>query len=494
MYRSTNPLVEAVVSGTFQTRCDLASMNNASIDNIVDGHGNTLLHLAVSHGQTVVCRALIENGASRLKRNYANNTAIMTAVSSGWFSVMVLLDNPPVGFIAGQNHASFASINHPTHISLDGITPLMMAAQHRRMMIPTIITILIRSGFDRAVADKINGETALMKAVCTGNRENVSALLETMKAVCTGNRENVSALLKTRDETDPMDASKVQRNATPEDHVFVQDNQGNTALHHVMTHVHVTHDDRINITFHLLQSGVTNLVNMINNEFNTALHIAVNRRLGSGVLTLLIQGGADPMIDSGDHICPLFNAIHIRSINNIPIQVLMGRDTHHFGDWFRMNSRDRWNRTPLLAAIEYENFHILKFMMEHGADLQAFCSISGNTALHWAAGKGRISLCKMIINLGGFNGHKNQKDRTPLEHVGLEPNDTDSDSDDEREMKEIDATACWALLHETAEIVAERNLALFQALHNRLGVACRIRRLGEELLRDILELAHGFDA
>ncbi len=466
MYRSTNPLVEAVVSGTFQEGCDLSSMNNASIDNIVDGHGNTLLHLAVSHGQTVVCRALIENGASRLKRNYANNTAIMTAVSSGWFSAMVLLDNPPVGFIAGQNHASFASINHPTHISLDGITPLMMAAQHRRMMIPTIITTLIRSGFDRAVADKINGETALMKAVCTGNRENVSALL------------------KTRDETDPMD----------QDHVFVQDNQGNTALHHVMTHVHVTHDDRINITFHLLQSGGTNLVNMINNEFNTALHIAVNRRLGSGVLTLLLKGGATPMIDYGDHICPLFNAIHIRSINNSPIKVLMGRDTHHFGDWFRMNSRDRWNRTQLLAAIEYENFHILKFMMEHGADLQAFCSISGNTALHWAAGKGRISLCKMIINLGGFNGRKNQKDRTPLEHVGLEPNDTDSDSDDEREMKEIDATACWALLHETAEIVAERNLALFQALHNRLGVACRIRRLGEELLRDILELAHGFDA
>ena len=470
MLRFTNPLIIAATSGSCQLVCDLLQIDNSSINHRVDVHGNTLLHLAASRGEVDICRALIRNGASRLKRNNANNTAIMNTVISGHFTAMIVINSPPIDFVEGQPNALFADMNHPTHMSLDGKTPLMMAAQEAD---GKMIETLIDNGFDRCATENISGETALMIAVCAGNRGGVSAMLRT--------------------SPDNMDR----------DHILIRCTKGKTALHHAMTQVGLTSNERILITGELIIARGKDLINMINNKYNTAFHIAVNLRHPIRILNLLIEGGADPMVDSGDHICPLFKAIHIRSSNTTAVQTLLTRGEPVYvgfpysggAPWFGLlNSRDRWNRTPLLAAIEYENFHVVEFMINQGADLQAYCSISGNTALHWAAGKGRISLCGLIIKRGGFNGRKNIHGHTPLQSVGLIANEIDSDPEDEEEMKQVNPVACETLLQETAVIATEKNLAFFMALHKRLGESCSTKQISTDSLRYILELAHGYGA
>jgi ankyrin repeat protein len=57
-------------------------------------------------------------------------------------------------------------------------------------------------------------------------------------------------------------------------------------------------------------------------------------------------------------------------------------------------------QTPLMIAVFYDTEQAVAKLIERGADLEAFDE-DGETALHWAAGCGTESLCKVLVQIIG---------------------------------------------------------------------------------------------
>ncbi len=64
-----------------------------------------------------------------------------------------------------------------------------------------------------------------------------------------------------------------------------------------------------------------------------------------------------------------------------------------------VNELDAYGFTPLIEAAivnRPESVEIAKLLLSHGADIQGV-SITGHTALHWAAENNNLALCKLLL-------------------------------------------------------------------------------------------------
>jgi len=460
MFRIMEPLTRAVKTGSLETLSAELRQDIKKINIPVDLDANTLLHIAASRGDFSKCILLMRHGASQCMRNGNGNTAIIEAVI-GKHRVAVSILNRTWNnddHIAGQSHPPFADINDPVHVTPQGETVLMIAAkQHNN---GEMLRLLVRL-LNRCVVDKTNGKTALMMAVCAGLPENVQII--------------ATSRLHDIDNT----------------HVSIRDNRGMTALHLAMT-TEMRNDVRYHTTMHLIHGGGEPLINMGNGNLFTALHLAVNLRHEQNIIALLVRGGANIHANAGLKGTPFFTAMR----RNRPsvCKILLKRGTKD--KYTELETRDALGKTALLEATKYENNRVVHLLLNKGANCQAYCDYYGSTALHWAAGYGKLNICKEIIHMGGFNRHKNRERMTPMECTHLyELDTTDSDADEDPNSWEfVDAGACRTLLERTAELISERIQAFAQSQHDRLGANSGARVLSSEIVKMIHDEAHGKDA
>lgn len=86
--------------------------------------------------------------------------------------------------------------------------------------------------------------------------------------------------------------------------------------------------------------------------------------------------------------------------------------------------RDKAGCTPLLIASQYGHADLVAFLIKRGADPSAVDS-SLDTALHWAAYKGSVPVCGLLLYLNGIVNHLDLKDsfgQTPLHLAALRGN------------------------------------------------------------------------
>ncbi len=86
-----------------------------------------------------------------------------------------------------------------------------------------------------------------------------------------------------------------------------------------------------------------------------------------------------------------------------------------------INSRDKSGCSPLLIAAQYGHADLAAFLIKRGADPHAVDD-SLDTALHWAAYKGAVPVCGLLLHLNGIRGHLEMVDKfgqSPLHLASL---------------------------------------------------------------------------
>ena len=89
-----------------------------------------------------------------------------------------------------------------------------------------------------------------------------------------------------------------------------------------------------------------------------------------------------------------------------------------------IDATDSSGCTPLLIAAQYGHPDLAAFLIRRGADPAATDS-SRDTALHWAAYKGTVEVCGMLLHMGGAEGRLDGTDafgQTPLHLAALRGN------------------------------------------------------------------------
>jgi uncharacterized membrane protein len=91
---------------------------------------------------------------------------------------------------------------------------------------------------------------------------------------------------------------------------------------------------------------------------------------------------------------------------------------------YGIDARDASNCTPLLIAAQYGHPDLAAFLIRRGANPKAVDS-SRDTALHWAAYKGSVEVCGMLLHMLGVEGHLDAQDafgQTPVHLASLRGN------------------------------------------------------------------------
>lgn len=95
-----------------------------------------------------------------------------------------------------------------------------------------------------------------------------------------------------------------------------------------------------------------------------------------------------------------------------------------YADGTVINARDKSGCTALLIASQYGHADLAAFLIRRGADPNAVDD-SRDTALHWAAYKGSVSVCGLLLHLNGVDAQLSVKDvfgQTPLHLASLRGN------------------------------------------------------------------------
>mmetsp|Transcript_9562 Transcript_9562/g.13820 ORF Transcript_9562/g.13820 Transcript_9562/m.13820 type:complete len:599 (-) Transcript_9562:388-2184(-) len=89
-----------------------------------------------------------------------------------------------------------------------------------------------------------------------------------------------------------------------------------------------------------------------------------------------------------------------------------------------INVRDKSGCTPLLIASQYGHADLAAFFIKRNADVNAVDN-SRDSALHWAAYKGSVPVCGLLLHLNGIQNHLDQAGafgQTPLHLASLRGN------------------------------------------------------------------------
>ena len=76
-------------------------------------------------------------------------------------------------------------------------------------------------------------------------------------------------------------------------------------------------------------------------------------------------------------------------------------------------SQNREGQTPLHVAVLASHFHIIKILLERGANVNQIMA-EGETALHIAAVTGHLAITRLLLSHEGMIDAKNDEGRTPL--------------------------------------------------------------------------------
>ena len=266
------------------------------------------------------------------------------------------------------------------------------------------VNVLLQYGANVALADK-SGRTALHFAAGSSDNscEILRCLIENGADIDKGRNDNQTPLMIAAQKGHVSVATFLIEHGA---NVDLQDENGNTALHHTL----YGSDVSCEILSCLTGSGAD--VNGVNKVKHTPLMIAAKRG-HLNALTLLIKHGAhDVDLQDTDGYTALHYAVYSSDISCEILSCLIGIGAD-------VNARTNNGVTPLMIAAEEGHINGVTSLVKCGAnvDLQ---DKYGNTALHYAAGLSvdeRFSddlpeIVETLLNLGASH---------MCNHQGLKP-------------------------------------------------------------------------
>ena len=329
---------------------------------LTDKSGRTALHYACKcHGSPEVLSCLISNGAdvdARSSFNHINHIFLLPS---------------EIGY-ADMNAVKVRTINT---ISGRGVTPLIIAAGGGHL---NVVTFLIKEGADVSLPD-YDGRTALHFAVGSSDNscEILRCLIENGADINKGRNDNQTPLMVAAEKGHVSVATfLIERGAD----VDLQDENGNTALHHAL----YGSDVSCEILSCLIGSGAD--VNGVNKVKHTPLMIAAKRG-HINALTLLIKHGAhDVDLQDDDGNTALHHAVYGSDVSFEILSCLIGIGAD-------VNARANNGCTPLMIAADNGDINAVSSLVKCGAnvDLQGK---AGHTALHHAVLGPQASICEIL--------------------------------------------------------------------------------------------------
>ena len=141
-------------------------------------------------------------------------------------------------------------------------------------------------------------------------------------------------------------------------------------------------------------------------RFGAPIHVASS--LGSlEIIEALIAAGAGIETEGRAGAHPLHEAAMKNQAAAVALLIQNGAV---------VDSRDRFGFTPLMAALSFppEGFDAAEMLISAGADLNAKDKADQLTALHWAAGRGRLNVARFLIEKGADINVRSGTEGTPL--------------------------------------------------------------------------------
>ena len=292
----------------------------------------------------------------------------------------------------------------PNSSDSDGVTPLMIACDRVNIR---IATLLLQA---RANINQLNnaGATALMEACLTD-----TPLIDLVRLLIQyGANINIKSTKLQR--TALMNAAQLGHTSIAQylleqgAPVNTQDVKGVTSL---MIASQFGHPETVRV---LLDYGAdANMLAWDEKMYQTALTLACfNQR--TVCVDLLLDGGADPnLCDS--KISPLkaacYTTGHDQPMDPTILEKLLSAGANP------NTQTGRYGNTALMLATQYHGYDKgVQVLLNASADVNIQNS-RGNTALYFAADKGHLGICKMLLASGARASLTNSNGNTPLDNA-----------------------------------------------------------------------------
>ena len=274
------------------------------------------------------------------------------------------------------------------------------------------VNVLLQYGANVALTDK-SGRTALHFAAGSSDNscEILRCLIENGADIDKVRNDNQTPLMIAAQKGHVSVATFLIEHGA---NVDLQDENGNTALHHTL----YGSDVSCEILSCLTGSGAD--VNGVNKVKHTPLMIAAIRG-HINALTLLIKHGADVDLQDSDGYKALHFAVYGSDISSEMFSCLIGIGAD-------VNARTNNGVTPLMIAAEEGHINAVTSLVKCGANVHLQDKYD-NTALHYAAGLSvdeRFSddlpeIVETLLNLGASH-MCNHQGLTPLHQASISAN------------------------------------------------------------------------
>jgi len=155
----------------------------------------------------------------------------------------------------------------------------------------------------------------------------------------------------------------------------------------------------------------------------TLLHLAVMSR-NPQVIEYLLNKGMDVNLTTTEYEWTQLHMFAIkRYFKNIKAQLTENKIIHKLNlktlnllleHGMQIDVKDKYDRTPLHRACEFEQLDAVKILHEKGADLNTK-GIYGWTPLHTAADRGNLEIVKYLVKNGADPDAKTEAGKTPID-------------------------------------------------------------------------------
>lgn len=197
--------------------------------------------------------------------------------------------------------------------------------------------------------------------------------------------------------------------ATKADPLLINEkaSDGSTPFMMVIEHMRYRRLDRLITIFCDLGANI----NDSNAKLMTPLHMACNRKMFHAlyVVKLLINNGADVNAQDKYGFTPLMYAIRHSLMGINIIGLILDKQPN-------LELQDKYGRTPLIYASKYRNYHVVRLLLQYGANVNA-TDAAGDSALTIAAINTKShgeEAVKILIQAGANVNHVNNRNQSVL--------------------------------------------------------------------------------
>lgn len=343
--------------------------------------GQTLLIEAILNKDILKIEQLLASGARPDKADKDGKSALHYAVRSGQEEVAQLL----------LKHG--AAIN-PRDKTL--ATPLFEALESPRPF--EMLIFLLRNGADANIADNTN-MIPLHGAAKKSGSDIINLLAKTTQNPARPDNNGMTPLHYAC-QLNQLNAVKtlLSDGAT----LLCANNTGDTPLHLATGRIGADND----IASYLLTTDAAKLVNAVNLDGRTPLHLAISADK-KDLVQKMLEVGADPNLADERGQTPLRLASQQWNANGDIVLLLI----HNGAD---VNSKSaKADSTPLHQAIETSNLAVIKILIEHNADVNAQDQLQ-SSPLMLAVTRSFSGTVELLLQAGADTGLRNKAGQTAL--------------------------------------------------------------------------------